>query len=170
MQLPKYKKKKRIKLKVCQEPGCGREFWGHPIAKEHHLPPQLHGIHGPHLQVLSRRLQRNVHHPRVPEAVHLPPFLRRTPQRFQARKLPAHHFQAEKRLKRRILQKNCRATLENRGGFFIFGLTIMVGVAQLVRVPDCDSGCCRFESGHPPLKKGLAVCEVFFLRYGDFFT
>ncbi len=26
MQLPKYKKKKRIKLKVCQEPGCGREF------------------------------------------------------------------------------------------------------------------------------------------------
>ena len=175
MQLPKYKKKKRIKLKVCQEPGCGREFWGHPIAKycelhrdikeegrgqhrvqEHHLPPQLHGIHGPHLQVLSRRLQRNVHYPRVPETVHLPPFLRRTPQRFQARKLPAHHFQAEKRLKRRILQKNCRATLENRGGFFIFGLTIMVGVAQLVRVPDCDSGCCRFESGHPPLKKNLA--------------
>lgn len=33
MQLPKYKKKKRIKLKVCQEPGCGREFLGHPIAK-----------------------------------------------------------------------------------------------------------------------------------------
>ena len=33
MQLPKYKNKKRIKLKVCQEPGCGREFWGHPIAK-----------------------------------------------------------------------------------------------------------------------------------------
>jgi hypothetical protein len=33
MQLPKYKKKKRIKLKKCQEPGCGREFWGHPIAK-----------------------------------------------------------------------------------------------------------------------------------------
>ncbi len=33
MQLPKYKKKKRIKLKVCQEPGCGQEFWGHPIAK-----------------------------------------------------------------------------------------------------------------------------------------
>lgn len=33
MQLPKYKKKKRIKLKICQEPGCGREFWGHPIAK-----------------------------------------------------------------------------------------------------------------------------------------
>ena len=24
MQLPKYKKKKRIKLKICQEPGCGR--------------------------------------------------------------------------------------------------------------------------------------------------
>jgi stress-induced morphogen len=33
LQLPKYKKKKRIKLKVCQEPGCGKEFWGHPIAK-----------------------------------------------------------------------------------------------------------------------------------------
>ncbi len=33
MQLPKYKKKKRIKLKICQEGGCGREFWGHPIAK-----------------------------------------------------------------------------------------------------------------------------------------
>ncbi len=31
MQLPKYKKKKRIKLKVCQY--CGKEFWGHPIAK-----------------------------------------------------------------------------------------------------------------------------------------
>lgn len=31
MQLPKYKKKKRIKLKICQE--CGKEFWGHPIAK-----------------------------------------------------------------------------------------------------------------------------------------
>lgn len=33
MQLPKYKKKKRVKMKVCQEPGCGVEFWGHPIAK-----------------------------------------------------------------------------------------------------------------------------------------
>jgi len=33
MQLPKYKKKKRVKLKVCQEPGCGKEFIGHPIAK-----------------------------------------------------------------------------------------------------------------------------------------
>ena len=31
MQLPKYKKKKRIKLKVCQE--CAKQFWGHPIAK-----------------------------------------------------------------------------------------------------------------------------------------
>ena len=27
---------------------------------------------------------------------------------------------------------------------------IMVGVAQLVRAPDCGSGCRRFESGHPP--------------------
>lgn len=33
MQLPKYRKKKRIKLKVCVETGCGKEFWGHPIAK-----------------------------------------------------------------------------------------------------------------------------------------
>lgn len=33
MQLPKYKKKRREKLKICQEPGCGKEFWGHPIAK-----------------------------------------------------------------------------------------------------------------------------------------
>ena len=35
----------------------------------------------------------------------------------------------------------------------------MVGVAQLVRAPDCDSGCRGFESGHPPFKsfqsKGL---------------
>lgn len=31
VQLPKYKKKKRIKLKICQY--CGKEFWGHPIAK-----------------------------------------------------------------------------------------------------------------------------------------
>jgi len=33
MQLPRYKKKKRLKHKVCQEPGCGKEFIGHPIAK-----------------------------------------------------------------------------------------------------------------------------------------
>lgn len=33
MQLPKYKKKKRIKLKVCQYPDCKKDFWGHPIAK-----------------------------------------------------------------------------------------------------------------------------------------
>lgn len=33
MQLPKYKKKKRVKLKNCQEPGCGAEYWGHPISK-----------------------------------------------------------------------------------------------------------------------------------------
>jgi len=33
MILPQYKKKKRIKLKVCHFVGCGREFWGHPIAK-----------------------------------------------------------------------------------------------------------------------------------------
>ena len=33
MQLPVYKKKLKEKLKICQEPGCGKEFWGHPIAK-----------------------------------------------------------------------------------------------------------------------------------------
>ncbi|MCL2283205.1 MAG: hypothetical protein FWC26_07800 [Fibromonadales bacterium] len=34
MQLPKYNpKKRRVTLKKCQEPGCGCEFWGHPIAK-----------------------------------------------------------------------------------------------------------------------------------------
>ena len=37
----------------------------------------------------------------------------------------------------------------------------MVDVAQLVRVPDCDSGCCRFESGHPP-EKDLAFARSFF--------
>ena len=38
----------------------------------------------------------------------------------------------------------------------------MVDVAQLVRVPDCDSGCCRFESGHPP-EKDLAKARSFFI-------
>ena len=35
MQLPKYNPKnhRKNKLKVCHEPGCGKEFWGHPIAK-----------------------------------------------------------------------------------------------------------------------------------------
>ena len=34
----------------------------------------------------------------------------------------------------------------------------MVGVAQLVRVPDCDSGCRGFESHRPPhLQRGLQV-------------
>lgn len=33
MQLPAYQKKERLKLKVCQESGCHKEFWGHPIAK-----------------------------------------------------------------------------------------------------------------------------------------
>ena len=33
MQLPRYKKKNRVKLKICQESGCGKEFLGHPIAK-----------------------------------------------------------------------------------------------------------------------------------------
>lgn len=33
MQLPQYKKKKRLKHKVCKEPGCGKEYIGHPISK-----------------------------------------------------------------------------------------------------------------------------------------
>lgn len=33
MQLPQYKKKKRIKLKICRFPGCAIEYWGHPISK-----------------------------------------------------------------------------------------------------------------------------------------
>jgi hypothetical protein len=34
MQLPKYfKGQRQQKLKLCKEPGCGKEFWGHPIAK-----------------------------------------------------------------------------------------------------------------------------------------
>jgi len=34
MQLPRYKKKKKkLKLKVCQEPGCGKEYFGHVISK-----------------------------------------------------------------------------------------------------------------------------------------
>lgn len=37
----------------------------------------------------------------------------------------------------------------------------MVGVVQLVRAPDCDSGCCRFESGHPPEKKTQAIGSFF---------
>ncbi len=30
---------------------------------------------------------------------------------------------------------------------------LVVSVAQLVRVPDCDSGCRRFESDHSPSKR-----------------
>ena len=33
MKMPVYRKKKRVKFKVCLEPGCGKDFWGHPIAK-----------------------------------------------------------------------------------------------------------------------------------------
>ena len=38
MQLPRYKKRLRLKHKVCREPGCGREYWGHTTSKycEHH--------------------------------------------------------------------------------------------------------------------------------------
>lgn len=31
--MPIYQKKTRTKFKHCKEPGCGKEFWGHPIAK-----------------------------------------------------------------------------------------------------------------------------------------
>ena len=49
----------------------------------------------------------------------------------------------------------------------------MVDVAQLVRVPDCDSGCCRFESGHPP-EKSRDYSRDFFIQvfrgiFFDFF-
>ena len=37
----------------------------------------------------------------------------------------------------------------------------MVGVAQLVRVPDCDSGCRGFESHRPP--QFVVVGEGVFL-------
>lgn len=40
----------------------------------------------------------------------------------------------------------------------------MVGVVQLVRAPDCDSGCCRFESGHPPEKKTQAIGSFLILK------
>jgi hypothetical protein len=47
----------------------------------------------------------------------------------------------------------------------------MVGVAQLVRAPDCGSGSRRFESGHPPfesfclrLSAGLFPCPFQHLR------
>ena len=33
MQLPKYIKKNRFKFKICQEPGCGAEYFGHVISK-----------------------------------------------------------------------------------------------------------------------------------------
>ena len=33
MKMPVYTKKNRVKHKICQEPGCAKEFWGHPIAK-----------------------------------------------------------------------------------------------------------------------------------------
>lgn len=33
MQLPKYKKRTKVKLKICQEPGCGVEEYMHPIQK-----------------------------------------------------------------------------------------------------------------------------------------
>jgi hypothetical protein len=33
IQLPKYRKKIRYKQKICQEPGCGKEYVGHVISK-----------------------------------------------------------------------------------------------------------------------------------------
>ena len=115
MQLPKYKKKKRIKLKVCQEPGCGREFWGHPIAKYCELhrdikqrqkqKKDVENIESKNiifrhnyteamdldLQVLPRRLQQHVHDPHVPEAVRVPALLHGTQKRLQACKFPPNH-------------------------------------------------------------------------------
>lgn len=47
-------------------------------------------------------------------------------------------------------------------GSIILHLYAMAAVAQLVRAPDCDSGCRRFESGQPPhLKNGHAMCLFF---------
>ena len=40
----------------------------------------------------------------------------------------------------------------------------MVGVVQLVRAPDCDSGCCRFESGHPPEKRPKQLGLFFYAK------
>ena len=39
----------------------------------------------------------------------------------------------------------------------------MVGVAQLVRAPDCDSGGRRFKSGYSPLKKPAQFEQAFFV-------
>ena len=33
MQIPKKKPNDKLKKKICKEPGCGLEFWRHPIAK-----------------------------------------------------------------------------------------------------------------------------------------
>jgi len=33
MQLPQYQKKNRSVLKICREPGCGKQYVGHPISK-----------------------------------------------------------------------------------------------------------------------------------------
>jgi hypothetical protein len=44
----------------------------------------------------------------------------------------------------------------------------MVGVAQLVRVPDCDSGCRRFESDHSPFKKRSAYVGLFLCIKNEF--
>ncbi len=41
--------------------------------------------------------------------------------------------------------------------YIINGSNRVVGVAQLVRVPDCGSGCRRFKSGHPPLASIIRV-------------
>src|SRR5579883_2677754 len=55
-----------------------------------------------------------------------------------------------------------------RGNLAIFPKPVMidehtVGVAQLVRAPDCGSGCRRFESGHPPIAKTRKwfICKHF---------
>lgn len=48
--MPKYKKKKIEKLKICQEPGCGKEYYGNPISKYCELHTD------PHNRIRKRKL------------------------------------------------------------------------------------------------------------------
>ena len=38
----------------------------------------------------------------------------------------------------------------------------MVGIVQLVRAPDCGSGCRGFESHYPPHKKSINILFILF--------
>ena len=104
MQLPKYKKKKRIKLKICQEPGCGREFWGHPIAKycELHRDIKLRQKQKKNVEsiesknIIFRRLRRDVYHQGLPQADRVSPLLPGTQERLQAREFHPHHAEKER--------------------------------------------------------------------------